>query len=363
MWTPPRVPPNLKPDSDDYFRDPNAARWPRFPIEPAIRAVFAQRPQFDATDVAVVGCGNTMGNLLRFLESSDRTFSFNIEVIGSTVFMIRKGTSSKELIPDVYGYGHTFPEAYTSWDEGLQGSVSHQRLVKYRFGEINCLVRFESDGYLREKVVLDTDPSPGGIVPPELSRDSDISSLVTMTDAAFVSEKFPVKGLALHVEVGGREIPQSAIFDLKTRSIRKDINMDEIYPRLWLSQIPNFIVAYHASGQFTTPQPREVVSDLQRWEMDNNELLALFHTTLRQLIKAAKDSKARKVEVRRSGTGPLEIRTVSEHSWSALPRDLKAKWAGYSDKGDGTSDAADQAAAEYDEEDDEEDEDDAYLNF
>ena len=54
----------------------------------------------------------------------------------------------------------------------------------------------------------------------------------------------------LIIRSAGHEVPQTAIFDLKTRSARREIDMDEVYPRLWVSQTPKFIIAYHNSGQF-----------------------------------------------------------------------------------------------------------------
>ena len=288
-----------------------------------------------------------MGNILRFVESSDRSFVFAIEIIGGTAFLIRMGSSPKELIPDVWGYGHTFPEAYTSWDKGLNGSVSHQRIVQYRLGGVTCLLRFESDGYIKEKTTLGSNQSKTQVKPSKLSKETEMSALLLEAESMFVSETAPVQGTDLQIELAGKEVPQSAIFDLKTRSARKEINMEEMYPRLWLSQIPNLIVAYHTSGKFGEPQHQDLQSELKDWEAKNQRLLRQFCVVLHKLIEMAKKSKAQKIEVHRNGLGPLEIREVPSGSWSALPSDLKAKWTG-------------QPPAEVDS--DEEEEDD-YLKF
>lgn len=325
VWTPPIAVPKLHQDSGDYFRDPNAARWPQFPMEPAVRAVFTFNPDFEATNTQVVTCGSTMGNLLRFATSSERSFEFNIEVIGNTVFLVRMGNSPKELIPDVRGYGHTFPEAYTSWDKSLQGSVSHQRIVKYQFGEISCLLRFECDGYLKEKAVSESNQTKAQA---SSSEKSDISYLLRKTRSVFVSENSASKGNDLTIELSGQQIPQSAIFDLKTRSVHKKIDMEELYPRLWVSQIPNFIIAYHNSGVFDDIQNRNILSELRAWETNNDQQLRILHETLHQLISIVKQVRGHTVGVRRTEGGPLEIRKLTQNSWSALPHDLKAKWTG-----------------------------------
>jgi hypothetical protein len=301
--------------------------------------VFKLHPEFQTTDIDLVGCGNTLGNLLRVVEGTERSFLFRIEVIQNTVFLVRRGISPKELIPDVWGYGHTFPEAYTKWDKGLKESVSHQRIIRYRFGEVNCLLRFESDGYLKEKAA----PEPAKA---KQSKETDLSEL---TEALVVSERSTTKGDKLIIESAGREIPQDAIFDIKTRSSRSEIKMEEIYPRLWLSQIPNFIVAYHTSGKFTTPEPRNVQAEIQGWEHQNAGLLRRYYALIRKLINIARNSRDQKLEVRRIGLGNLEIRELSEKTWSALPQNLIARWAG-------------EPYDESDEDDGDEGNDD-YLNF
>ena len=309
--------------------------------------MFALRPQLQTTDIDLVGCGNTLGNLLRVAESIERSFLFRIEVIGNTVFLVRRGTSPRELIPDVWGYGHTFPEAYTTWDEGLKGSVSHQRIIKYRFGEINCLLRFESDGYIKEKVSSETTQSLSDRKESRLSKET---VLCEFAESVLVGETTPTKGNRLIIEHAGQEIPHSAIFDVKTRSIRNEIKMEEIYPRNWLSQIPNFILAYHTAGKFTTPEPRNLQTEIDEWENRNKALLHKFYNILLELIKWAKQSKDQKLEVRRIGLGPLEIRESFDKSWSALPQGLAARWAGK------PSDIWEQEASEEEEEEKEKEE-------
>ncbi|MCJ1245700.1 hypothetical protein MMC30_002904 [Trapelia coarctata] len=323
-WTPPTNVPNLEQDSGRYFRDPNAARWPQFPMEPAVRAVFSLHADFKTTKIDVVGCASTMGNLLKFAEEKDRSFVFRVEVIGNTVFLIRQGASPDEVISGVHGYGHTFPEAYTTWGTGLQGSASHQRLIKYRLGEINCLLRSEIDGYI-ENAFSEAGPSNPQAKLSKLSKD--MSSLSLKAESKPVSEEASNRATSLVIESAGRQILQSAIFDLKTRSRYNGFNMADIYSKLWLSQIPNFAIAYHSSGKFVTPRPREVQGELKMWGKNNQRTLRQFHTTLHKLIAIAKQSKDHKLEVRRSGSGQLVITQVSG-SWSALPHDLIAKWAG-----------------------------------
>ena len=278
----------------------------------------------------MVGCGSTLGNLLRFADSVERSFRFNVEVIGNTVFLVRKENSPTELIPDVYGYGHTFPEAYTSWDADVIGSVSHQRLITYDFGGLKCLVRFESDGYLKDKAVSESDRPTVATGSATQSGDAHVLSLLQATETISVSEVATARDADLKINLAGREIPQSAVFDLKTRAAHKEtsMNMDEVYRCLWISQTPNFIIAYHNWGQFNKISVQDVQLDIEDWEERHRGLVHRFHRTLKQLIDIAKHSGCRKVEVRCIGAGPLEIRKQIGGAWSALSPDMKARWTG-----------------------------------
>ena len=234
---------HLKEDSGQYYRDLNAAKYPSYPMAPVIHAIMEQEPRYPTAEINLFACGSTLGNLLRFARGADKAFRFNIEVIGSTVFFVRNENDPKELIEGVRGFGHTFPEAYTTWDD-LKDSISHQRIIRYTFGGMQCLVRFESDGYIgdgskrnaytstkrvhNEVDILDA--LQGISVTPSTGEANNAIAAATTTTTT------------LTVQKGGQPIvPHSAIFDLKTRSgrFKKEIDMSDIYPLLWLKLIDN----------------------------------------------------------------------------------------------------------------------------
>ncbi|TKA75553.1 hypothetical protein B0A49_03587 [Cryomyces minteri] len=128
-WTPLETPRQLTPDSGNYFKDPNAARFPTYPTSPAVRAIFTEQPHFPTQAVDIFACGRTMGNLLAFVRSDDFPFRLYVEVTGNMDFFVRKERSPAELIEGVLGYGHTFREAYTSWEPEVGGSASHQLMT------------------------------------------------------------------------------------------------------------------------------------------------------------------------------------------------------------------------------------------
>lgn len=255
------------------------------------------------------------------------SFRFDTEFIGDSVFFIRKENSPKEVIEGLYGYGHAFPEAYTNWEADVRGSVSHQRIIQYSFGGLNFLVRSESDGYL-PKSLQGESPASAKVGPTPAKHESniDIGTLLSATSLVPTNPTFDD-----HIEIrhGGRKVPQDAIFDVKTRSIRNLIDMPgDILPRLWVNQTPNFILAYHTRGHFEDVRVQDIRKDIRDWEKENEHSLSRFNSLIHYIINVArKFGPGYGLEVSRKEDGPIQVRRLLDTDWHALPPDLRQKWA------------------------------------
>ncbi|PSR97391.1 hypothetical protein BD289DRAFT_458951 [Coniella lustricola] len=347
-WTPPAQPHQLKLDSDEYFRDPNAANFPKHPMEPAVVAALTMDPTIAPT-IDLVACSSTIGNLLRFVKATDKKFRILVESVGNTVFLIRRENTPRELIPDVKGYGHSFPEAYTSWDAEVKGSTSHQRVLSYRFGGLRCLVRFETDGYVFDK-------DNGG---PEHSRSANsptnigISGAVDELTAALTGNLVaPVVSTAnsdeLQIVRVGEIVKQESLFELKTRSVKckqgdhPQDTLGEQLPRLWVAQLSKFILAYHSRGMFEKEITiKDVRNEVKAWEKDNvddlSRLAALLHRIM-AIVRARPDGK---LELRHDAVGVLEIREQTTDVDGALSERVQKLWLKDEDE-DAQSASADQ---------------------
>jgi hypothetical protein len=142
-WTPPRHQLELHEGSGDYYHNINAAQYPKHSVEPAVRAVLAQNVSLLTTEVDFFAYSSTIGNLLQFSRRTNKTSRFIVEAVGETVFFIRRENSLPEKILNVRGHGYSMPEAYTSLDECVETSVSHQQLIKYRLDGFQCILRYE----------------------------------------------------------------------------------------------------------------------------------------------------------------------------------------------------------------------------
>ncbi|KAF3919194.1 hypothetical protein AA313_de0200314 [Arthrobotrys entomopaga] len=335
LWTPLSVPRQLNEDSGDFYRDPNAARFPSYPIEPAVQAIFKVDPTFSTSNIDVFACGSTLGNLLRFARYDDKPFRFTVELIGKTVFFLRKEGSPTELIPDVRGYGHTFPEAYTTWESDVKGSETHQRMVRYKFGGLGFILRFECDGYFNNTTTTTT-TTTARPKRPSHDEDEDGDSLTQALKGVSVGQSLPKKqnDNSLSIKTGGSKVPQSSIFDLKTRSGRRgqSIDMEPILPLLYLKQVPNFIVAYHnGAGVFPTNDIKveNFEKKIRQWEIENKAALKRLSVLLHKIIEIVKMDDGGLLEIYRPSLDCLEIhKPHGDDEPHVLPLSLRQEWEG-----------------------------------
>lgn len=300
-WTPLSNHPKLKEDRGVYYRDINAASYPDHPLEPTVEAIMRMTTDSasknDKMQIDILGCASTLGNLLQFAMGAPKDFRILVEVVGNTVHLVRREKAPTEVIPDVRGFGHTFPESYTTWDRSVGGSFSHQRVISYQFGDLACVVRFEGDGYLPDRVGKFPARVKTAIAgtPNTIHGSDDVSNLVSSLSMA--QNSAPSSSAALQIGKGGCLVPQTSIFDLKTRSTRYKPKQYSIIsgeiPRIWVRQIPSLILAYHTSGVFNDIQVRDMRGEVTRWEKDNQNSLKIFEKLLKAIISFARRGNAK----------------------------------------------------------------------
>ncbi|KAL7793694.1 hypothetical protein V8C37DRAFT_415584 [Trichoderma ceciliae] len=320
LWKPLEHPRLLFEDYGVYYRDNNSAFFPKHPLEPAIISVMRMHP--DSLEISIVACNSTLGNLLRFARGVEGTFRMLVEVVGKTVHLVRRENSPKEQILGVRGFGHTFPEAYTVWAPDVRPSSSHHRILKYRFGGLDLLMRQSSDGY-----VEDDEAKPLPVTASSTAGGEDIASHLESLSIGSPSIQ-PTKTKHLEVVGGGQLTPQPTIFDLKTRSIRsidKDTLGEEL-PRLWLMQIPKFILAHHKHGLFCNIEVSDIRDELEDWERSHQLDLSRLSSLLHRIIAVALEKEDTLLEIVRVQGGPLEIRQRLPDAGVAFSEQVKEQW-------------------------------------
>ncbi|KAJ9161032.1 Geranylgeranyl pyrophosphate synthetase [Coniochaeta hoffmannii] len=342
-WTPQPGEVTLPQDSGVYFRDKNASRYPFHLMESTVLAALNLDPNLPA-DLDIVACYSSLGHLIRFALGKEKSFRILVQAVDSTVFFVRRENSPTEKLEGIKGYGHTFPEAHTTWDPEMKGSDTSHRILKYSFGGLRMLVRAEADAYVPDRV---GQALPSGSSSRPAAKTASASPSTTSADIADLTQYLqgllstettipspsPSPSIPSITTISSSPttpIPQSQILEIKTRTLWKETREDTVaeeMPKLWLAQIPNFLVAYHDRGTFPADVPvQDVRPRVERWERLARRDLAAFAALLHEVIRLVRGRQDGKLELCRSGMGGLEVREQLGDAGEVLSAGLKERW-------------------------------------
>lgn len=121
-------------------------------MDPLILAVQTYQPDFDFAAVDVVSDRRSLRKLYGFVTGEPEAFEFGVEIVGNTALFVRTERQTREELPSTtfHGYRQAFEEQYTNLSASARGSTSHHRIVRYKFGGLDLLVRSGVDLYLQE---------------------------------------------------------------------------------------------------------------------------------------------------------------------------------------------------------------------
>jgi hypothetical protein len=230
LWTAPKTPQKLRKDSGLIYIAQNAARHPKSPLEPLFRALYLAHPLFDIHSTNVVSDRNNIRKLFSFVSGRTGTgndiepFTINIEAVKNTIILCRMETATQEFVGpnDFRGFGHEFEKAYTV--NQIRGSTGHHRIISYRFGGLNFILRHETDGY-----VVDNGTKMQSSNSSSLEIDSLSGALGSLSLSVANDNLNVVSRSELAVEKDGNVIPLESTIEIKTRVFHKPISIDDVH--------------------------------------------------------------------------------------------------------------------------------------
>jgi hypothetical protein len=322
LWSAPNIPLRLKKDSGLVYIAQNAARHPESPLEPLFRALYITNPSFDIRSVDIVTDRNNIRKLLSFVDLSsarDRleAFTITVEVAGNTVIFCRDEAATQEFISphEFRGFGHEFEKRYTT--SQIRGSTGHHRIISYRFGGLNFIVRHETDGYV--------DGGARALLS-QMPKDDPLSALLESLSLS-PADRTPdttVAGSKLSIREEGDVVPLESTLEIKTRVAHKPLAIQDVAPQLWVSQTPKLVRAYHTKGVFQVPKVEDVAAEIKHWEdgkrRELNKLAALIKVIITTVKSAGGNAVIKYDEIRDN------LVVYKNDGEKMLPQDLYAKW-------------------------------------
>ncbi|ESK83892.1 geranylgeranyl pyrophosphate synthetase [Moniliophthora roreri MCA 2997] len=273
QWTEKPTPYDVPADRGEVFVDQNGFRVPSATLLPLMVAVDQhaedQGKTFDWSFIDIVTDRNGLRKLMRWIRGGTdvRDFRIDLQLAGKTVLFNRWEKQTKEQMSG-YTYGFNFEKANTKHRGDCEKSTGHHRIVKYDFGGIKMVVRFEVDACLQKP---STGRQKSKLLPhASSSADDALDSITaglantTISSSSTTSKIVPAGDRKLIVEKGGEVIPQDSVIELGTISQRRltsgQLDWEEKLPQLLLSQTPLHYLGVHERGRFMEVQKRQVSS-------------------------------------------------------------------------------------------------------
>ncbi|KAH9973930.1 hypothetical protein BJV74DRAFT_782643 [Russula compacta] len=341
VWTGRDVPFTLEPDDGSNFVDQNKARmsdYPMLPLFASADAIHGKEAPVDWPAVDVVTDRNGLRKLLRWLNPSEgkevRDFRIDVDLVGTKTLVLSRWEGREREPLTGRSYGFAFEAAMTRAAPGCPIS-GHYRAITYDMLDIKMIVRFEVDACLPAdaaptKAGTSTTKCPEEKKPaPALDELADaLESLNLQTDA---SSRPSSPSSSIDIVNAGSQVPQDALLEIASRSIYyvNQLDWNEIYPQLALSQTPGLRLGVHERGTFT---------ELRQWEIDGIDLTVQRRRLAAQMVRLAHVLKDVQELAIARGSGPAgSFSLVCERgslnvygrkgAKSCLPQDVIARFA------------------------------------
>ncbi|KAJ4391093.1 hypothetical protein N0V93_004708 [Gnomoniopsis smithogilvyi] len=244
------------------------------------------RPEFRFDGIDLVINRNSLRYLLDFSlgRSVKSSFRINMFLIKDTLIVERCIRKAAEMIriPDNRGFGHNFEHTFTAPSAGLGDSSSHHRVLRYKLGQLNCVVRFEVDacyhGGSEDLNKMSSSEESTAMRDDTIQADTNMAMTATALDFGLLSlqddkgsrhSNTSRNGLASSLDSvtvipRGAGTAQELTAELKTRS--KHLSLSQNLPQLWFGRTPFLISGSHTKGSFHKVDVLNVDSRFEDWE-------------------------------------------------------------------------------------------------
>ncbi|KAH6638502.1 geranylgeranyl pyrophosphate synthetase [Boeremia exigua] len=317
-WRPNDLPVTLAQDTGHQYIDLNAFRVPKFPFEPAFRALSIMNQSLELNDIDVVVNRNSLRKLLNFSAGRRQDpFRIDLHMINNTLFMSRRERNARSMIHGAAnsGYGHNFETAFTEPQAGLDHSSSHHRVIRYKLGSLDCIVRFEVDACYEDSE--SHHPAP-------VTADNVEDIVTSLASLGIVTVESERRALG-HTKVilRGHTIAPSSLAELKAH---KTVKISQAVPQLWFGRTPYLITGKHVEGTVHSISCDQVGERFEAWERTHQSTLRKLVNLLQGLKQTVGSMEHRTaILVCRKKGAPLEIFSEKQRS-HVLPLDIARQY-------------------------------------
>lgn len=276
-------------------------------------------PDVQLNDIDIIANRNSLRKLLDLAAGRRQDpFRMGLCMVKNTLFISRNEKRARMMIHGVAnsGYGHNLETTFTRPENGLDLSSSHHRVIQYKLGHLNCVVRFEVDAWYENP---DRPVTPAAHDPLD-----DIAATLSRLAVADPPAMTPVKGATLALRKG-KAVPSSQLAELKARKAEK---IGDAVPQLWFGRTPFLLTGEHVNGVVNRVKITDVSQRWEAWETANQDKLRKLVSVLDQLKRLVCATERREAVVVCEQRGPDVMVFEANEGNGVLPREIVERFWG-----------------------------------
>ncbi|KAF9223143.1 hypothetical protein BS17DRAFT_156254 [Gyrodon lividus] len=250
------------------------------PMVPLFAAIDVLHDDFRYNDLDLITNRNSLRKLLRHIDNdpSRKDFRIDIDLVQDTCLLTRC-EENPAIIGSWSGYGNEYLKAATRAPRNCENMTDHHRIITYNFGGLKVLLGFTADACTESDI--DDDLFLGSFSSLNIRPGGNTLAKAHMPSFA---------GLGVKLTSPRSLIPQSHLIEVKTRSVRKELDGRDIYIQLYLSQIPWVYVAWHQQGVFQQVEKIALKSDTMKPHARNAAAsISKLKVLLLDILKAVRE--------------------------------------------------------------------------
>ncbi|KAF4835651.1 hypothetical protein CGCTS75_v002338 [Colletotrichum tropicale] len=277
LFSPPPKPPTVPPDG---IQDPHPKEVKNNSLltQVLLTARYMARYQgkhISLDDVDIIATRSILEQLIFFCTNADtRLVRLNLYMVGHSLHLMRPHTevTDSAAVP-IAGFGRNYEKAVTVLPPNLQDSSVHLRNIKYKIGDVTCLVQTQVDAYCGKDA--------GYLRKTTYKKAYDNGDTVIETAGA-----------------GYAEPPQDGIAEIKTtshfkRGEEQKLRQAEDIRQAWLGRVTHMITARQIYGVFDEAEVVPTAGYWRDWEDANQLALRRMVTLLKEIRRRVKRTGVR----------------------------------------------------------------------
>lgn len=314
---------------------------PKYEFQATLEAIHTLCPGYNLDGVDILTNRNTLRKLLGFvapLEFKDKPFRLRLSLINSTLILEPYRWTEQW---NSHSYGKSMETLCAKFPPGLEHSVSHHRVISYKMGPLNCIVKAEADAFYefngleessglnvpeQNEWVLGRLPLPENGAVGSSTVSSHFSPATQMMDSPAGSSPSsrltrPPASKAGNIKMSGTMVPQKQIIEVKTQRGEETTEFirSSHMAQLWLGRTDHKVsglLSESDPGLLERVDHEPYVDEFENWEERNQESLQKLVSVLMELRRAVAE------QVGKEGKKGPFIAICREPGYSDRPREL-----------------------------------------